>query len=141
MGWNDFSTIRERSLSDLLAAERQIRERVEAENQQLTAMLVRLAQKLDGTRLEEYRRMDPTAPKSWTAKDWRVFFEAFTRVAPASWSMSETSVGGQHGLKQESLEAKDEIRQMSVEDHSSKGCQFHPEQLRFQDGGFTHTNK
>ncbi|RMD60460.1 hypothetical protein D6833_09615 [Candidatus Parcubacteria bacterium] len=67
--------IRTRSLEDLLSAEREFRESIEADRRALADVLYDLAMRLDGERLEAMRLTDPTIPKYWTAEDWRRFFD------------------------------------------------------------------
>ncbi|MBL7162450.1 MAG: hypothetical protein ISS57_07570 [Anaerolineales bacterium] len=69
-----WQAVYQRSLSDLLKAEKARREAVEADRARLVGLLTRLAQHHDGQRLEEYRRQDPGTPEHWSAEEWAVFF-------------------------------------------------------------------
>lgn len=65
----------QRAMSDLLAAERQLREQSERSIQEFRQLLLETALRLDGERLEALRRDNPTVPGSWTVKDWHNFLE------------------------------------------------------------------
>lgn len=65
----------QRAMSDLLAAERQLREQSERSIQEFRQLLLETALRLDGVRLEALRRDNPTVPGSWTVKDWHNFLE------------------------------------------------------------------
>jgi len=71
MTWQD---VYQRSLGDLLAAEKSRRQAVEADRIKLVQLLTTLAQRHDGERLEELRRQDPGTPEHWTAEEWTDFF-------------------------------------------------------------------
>ncbi len=63
-----------RALSDLLADEREMRARAEATSRELRQLLLELAVRFDGVRLEAIRRKDPSLPAFWTPDEWRAFF-------------------------------------------------------------------
>ncbi len=65
---------RERALSDLIAAERDLRESAERLARDYRALVLELAQRLAGQALEARRREDPSVPHSWTPAEWRSFF-------------------------------------------------------------------
>ena len=65
----------QRAMSDLLGAERQLREQSERSIQEFRTLLLVTALRLDGERLEMLRRDNPTVPGSWTVKDWHNFLE------------------------------------------------------------------
>jgi hypothetical protein len=65
---------RERALSDLIAAERDLRESAERLARDYRALVLELAQRLAGEALETRRREDPAVPHSWTPAEWRAFF-------------------------------------------------------------------
>ena len=71
MTWQD---VYQRSLGDLLAAEKSRRQAVEADRTRLVHLLTALAQRHDGERLEELRRQDPGTPEHWSAEEWTDFF-------------------------------------------------------------------
>jgi len=65
----------QRAMSDLLTAERQMREQSERSIQEFRTLLLVTALRLDGERLEALRRDNPMVPGSWTVKDWHSFLE------------------------------------------------------------------
>jgi len=71
---NQWNAVHQRSLSDLLEAERERRSIIEDDRTQLVNLLIELAQRYDGPCLEEHRRQQPGAPGFWTAQEWRAFF-------------------------------------------------------------------
>ena len=71
-----WQSVYQRSLSDLLKAEKSRRQAVEADRTRLVQLLTRLAQHHDGQRLEEYRRQDPGTPEHWSADEWDSFFSS-----------------------------------------------------------------
>ncbi len=64
---------RERALSDLIAAERDLRESAERLARDYRALVLELAQRLAGEALEARRREDPAVPQAWTPAEWRAF--------------------------------------------------------------------
>lgn len=64
----------QRALSDLLQAERSLREMNESVLRDMRQALLETAIRLDGERLEALRRTDPTIPSNWSPADWRKFF-------------------------------------------------------------------
>jgi hypothetical protein len=71
-----WKTVHERSLADLLSAERTRRAAIEADRMQLVELLIDLARKHDGPRLEEHWRQTPQGPLHWSAPEWIAFFQA-----------------------------------------------------------------
>ena len=69
-----WQSVYQRSLGDLLAAEKTRRKAVESDRVRLVELLTRLAQHHDGERLEELRRQDPGTPEHWSADEWEHFF-------------------------------------------------------------------
>lgn len=65
----------QRAMSDLLTAERQLREQSERIIQEFRNLLLVSAIRLDGERLEALRRDNPMVPGSWTVTDWNNFLE------------------------------------------------------------------
>src|SRR5258707_4033107 len=65
----------QRAMSDLLTAERQLREQSERIIQEFRNLLLVNAIRLDGERLEALRRDNPMVPGSWTVADWNNFLE------------------------------------------------------------------
>jgi len=64
----------QRALSDLLQAERSLREMNESVLRDMRQALLETAIRLDGERLETLRRTDPAIPSNWSPADWRKFF-------------------------------------------------------------------
>ena len=64
----------QRALSDLLQAERSLREMNERVLRDMRQALLETAIRLDGERLEALRRTDPAIPSNWSPADWRKFF-------------------------------------------------------------------
>ena len=69
-----WQAVYQRSLNDLLEAERARRQAIEADRARLVQLLTGLAQRHDGQRLEELRRQDPGTPEHWSADEWTAFF-------------------------------------------------------------------
>jgi len=67
-------TPHQRALSDLLQAERSLREMNESVLRDMRQALLETAIRLDGERLEALRRTDPAIPSNWSPADWRKFF-------------------------------------------------------------------
>ena len=90
MTWQD---VYQRSLGDLLAAEKARRQVVEADRAKLVHLLTILAQRHDGERLEEFRRQDPGTPEHWSAEEWTDFFSKppATKVQGHAWSANGNS--------------------------------------------------
>lgn len=78
---------RDRAFSDLLASEKKLRQEAERDIRDLSGVLSDLAVRLDGTRLEDMRRGNPSIPGNWRAADWRKFF-AEVSFLPSSWDTS-----------------------------------------------------
>jgi hypothetical protein len=76
--------VRTNILDDLLDAERHFRQQAEHALRELQSVLIEQVGRLAGTRLEELRRLDPNAPESWRAENWRQFFESLPRVGEGS---------------------------------------------------------
>ena len=104
--------IHQRSLSDLLNAERQLRSLLTEEREQFVLLLTRLAQWYDGTRMEELRRADPTIPKYWTAGEWQAFFTQPPRKNSISWRVENGNKGTGNPSSKEIATAKNEIRRL-----------------------------
>ena len=63
------SGAQDRALHDTLAAEREMRNRSEETIRALKKLLVEVANRYDGARLEEIRRADPSGITTWSAKE------------------------------------------------------------------------
>ena len=63
-----------RAFEDIYDSERKARLAAEGSNQELRALILEIAVRLDGQRLESLRRDDPTIPARWTLAEWRLFF-------------------------------------------------------------------
>ncbi len=66
----------QRALDDMLQAEQAQQESNEIVIRDLRQVLLEIATKIDGRRIEALRRADPKVPSSWGAKEWRAFFGA-----------------------------------------------------------------
>jgi hypothetical protein len=91
-----WKTVHERSLADLLSAERTRRAAIESDRVQLVELLIDLARKHDGPRLEEHWRQTPEGPLHWSAPEWAAFFQADV-PGETDWgqsSLSETASSG-----------------------------------------------
>ena len=78
-----------RVFEDIYDSERKARLAAESSNQELRALILELAVRLDGQRLESLRRDDPTIPACWTLAEWRFFFAALqpaVRLAQTGWN-------------------------------------------------------
>lgn len=73
---------KDRAFEDILVSERRLRGSAEGSARDLHKLLLDLAVRLDGARLEEMRRQDPTVPGSWTTSNWREFFATVQTQAP-----------------------------------------------------------
>jgi hypothetical protein len=69
----DLSLQGQRSLGDILDAERRMRAASDQAVRDLRQVLVDMAVRLDGERMEEIRHRDPSAPGNWTVTEWRSF--------------------------------------------------------------------
>jgi len=65
----------QRSLSDLLAAERSLRSTSENTVRELRQILMEISIRLDGERMEYLRREDPQSPGNWSVSQWREFLK------------------------------------------------------------------
>ena len=79
----------ERAVEDLMKGERKLRASAETTARELHQVLLDLAVRFDGVRLEEMRRKTPSIPASWSAADWRKFFAAVRPQAASGWLDAE----------------------------------------------------
>ena len=92
-----WKTVHERSLADLLSAERTRRAAIESDRKQLVELLIDLARKHDGPRLEDHWRQTPEGPMHWSAPEWAAFFQADQAGIESDWgqpSLGETVPSG-----------------------------------------------
>jgi hypothetical protein len=92
-----WKTVHERSFADLLSAERTRRAAIESDRVQLVELLIDLARKHDGPRLEEHWRQTPEGPLHWSAPEWAAFFQADAPRIEKDWGKSlevETTPSG-----------------------------------------------
>lgn len=75
----------QRSLGDLLEAERRMRFTSDQVAKELRGVLAEAAARLDGERYEAARHLDPNAPGNWSVNQWREFFKAIPD--PRGWGM------------------------------------------------------
>jgi len=80
----------QRSLSDLLEAERRMRSVSDDTVRGLRDVLLSVAIRLDGKRMEALRHGDPQIPNNWSVKQWREFVDAIP--APDGWGTMAASV-------------------------------------------------
>ena len=108
-----WQAVYQRSLSDLLAAEKARRQAVEADRARLVGLLTRLAQRHDGQRLEEFRRQDPGTPEHWSAEEWTEFFSS----PPAVQAQARTwgANGSGHGNNGHRKTKPDDLKRMQDE--------------------------
>ncbi|WKZ38322.1 MAG: hypothetical protein QY332_10310 [Anaerolineales bacterium] len=69
----DLSLQGQRSLGDILNAERRMRAVSDQAVRDLRQVLLDMAVRLDGKRMEDIRHRDPSAPGNWTVAEWRSF--------------------------------------------------------------------
>lgn len=106
-GW---AAIHERSVSDMLASERQIRAALEGEYRKLAVVLERLARQHHGVFLEDQRRTNPDGFQHWTAQDWENFFQMAPRDQPKIHPVPDWgAVSGKNGNNGHSEAAKLEM--------------------------------
>jgi len=74
----------QRAMEDLMQAERTMRKKSEETIRAMRQVLVEIANRFDGTRLETLRRDDPSIPANWGALDWKKFFNEVS-VPSAGW--------------------------------------------------------
>ena len=117
-----WQSVYQRSLSDLLKAEKSRRQAVEADRTRLVQLLTRLAQHHDGQRLEEYRRQDPGTPEHWSADEWVDFFSSPTAVQAQARSWGANGNGHQ----------KDDLKRMQAE---VRRLETHTEHLQMKTDG------
>ena len=114
-----WQAVYQRSLSDLLAAEKARRQAVEADRTRLVQLLTRLAQHHDGQRLEEYRRQDPGTPEHWSAEEWTEFFSSppAVQAQARTWGANGSGHGnnGHRKTKPDDLKRiQDEVRRLET---------------------------
>lgn len=104
----DLAFPHQRALSDLLQAERSMRQQTESVIRDLQQVLLELAIRLDGERFEVLRRSDPGVPGSWTVKEWRGFFSQVSLPVKGWGGASQKDTQAQRELMQqlEALKAK-----------------------------------
>ncbi len=77
-----------RAFEDIFDSERKARLAAEGSNQELRALILEIAVRLDGRRLESLRRGDPGIPACWSLAEWKQFFAALqpaARQAETGW--------------------------------------------------------
>jgi len=68
-------TPRQRTMNDLLSAERAMREQNEKVLRGFNGLLHELAGRLDGTRFQNIQRDSPRSPSAWSVDEWKAFFD------------------------------------------------------------------
>ena len=114
-----WQAVYQRSLSDLLAAEKTRRQAVEADRARLVQLLTGLAQRHDGQRLEEMRRQDPGTPEHWSAEEWVDFFSRppAAQAQTRSWGENGSGHGNNGHRKTKTGDPKrmqDEVRRLET---------------------------
>ena len=102
-----WQAVYQRSLGDLLAAEKARREALEADRARLVQLLTRLAQGHDGQLLEDLRREHPGTPEHWTAEEWEAFFSK-----PPAHPQVLTWGGDGHGNNGHRKAENDDLKQL-----------------------------
>jgi hypothetical protein len=74
----DLSLQGQRSLSDILDAERRMRAVSDQAVRDLRQVLLDMAVRLDGKRMEDIRHRDPSAPGNWPVAEWRSFVNSIS---------------------------------------------------------------
>jgi hypothetical protein len=98
------STPRDRALDDLLRSEKEQREQSEATVTQLKELLLSIATRIDGKRLDDLRHEKPGVPGTWGAKEWREFFNG-------GWGISSFAARQQDLAQQRDLQERRELLQ------------------------------
>jgi len=104
---------RDRAFTDLLAAEQTLRQAAERDLHELISVLAEVAVRLDGSRLEEMRRIDPSVPSRWMAGEWRKFFAGVSFLSPVWAERRERSQ--EKVLEQKVRAQQDEIERLTSE--------------------------
>jgi len=89
------SAIADRALSDIQAAERQMREQVEATVREYVRLLTSIARHFAGDALEETRRSDPAAAHGWGPMQWNTFFEKYVLLPGQPYLLRVRTWGGE----------------------------------------------
>jgi hypothetical protein len=84
---------RDRNMNDLITAERGLRSTAERTSKELRSLLAELAFRFAGTKLEETRRTQPSAPDNWGPGEWRDFFASVVVANNASSWNGHVDVG------------------------------------------------
>lgn len=106
----------QRSLSDLLEAERSMRAASDETVRGLRDVLLSVANRLDGKRMEALRHVDPKIPGNWSAKQWKEFVDAIP--TPDAWGAMTTaaiSVSNNEENSRYVEELKAEIQNLMVD--------------------------
>ena len=109
-----WQSVYQRSLSDLLKAEKTRRQAVEADRARLVQLLTRLAQHHDGQRLEEYRRQDPGTPEHWSAEEWTEFFSSPPAVQAQARSWGKNGNGHRKAETDDLQRRQAEVRRLKT---------------------------
>lgn len=83
---NSLITQQTRSLNDMLSSERILRASSENAVRELRQLLLDVAIRFDGARMEELRRNDPHTPGNWSISQWQDFMEAIP--AASAWGVA-----------------------------------------------------
>ena len=122
-----WQAVYQRSLGDLLAAEKARRQAVEADRARLVQLLTRLAQRHDGQRLEELRRQDPGTPEHWSAEEWTVFFSSPPVVQAQARTWGANGNGHRKTETGDLRRRQDEVRRLETHiEHLHAGADGRP---------------
>ena len=89
------SAIADRALSDIQAAERQMRQQAEATLREYVQLLTAIARHFAGDALEETRRSDPAAAHGWGPAQWNAFFEQYVLLPGQPYLLRVRTWGGE----------------------------------------------
>lgn len=78
----DDPTVHQRAIDSILAGENELRRIAEATSHSLREILMDIAYRWDGRRLEDLRQKDPHAPGNWSPAEWKQFFQSFHPEQP-----------------------------------------------------------
>ena len=122
-----WQAVYQRSLSDLLASEKNRRKAVESDRARLVQLLTGLAQRHDGQRLEEFRRQDPGTPEHWSADEWAAFFSKPPATQQQAFSWRSNGNGHRKAGTDDLQRLQDEVRRLETNiEHLHAGADGRP---------------
>jgi hypothetical protein len=101
------------AIEDIIKSEREFRSHAEQVARDLRSILMELAYRLDGQRLENMRHDDPNVPLSWAPEQWKGFFDQIPLIR-TGWveKTSEPSTQKLQALVEENENLKNLINQL-----------------------------